>query len=239
MGLPHPSRGIVRLDPCTAARAGAAILVCPIAFGTNRTVRVCAAIGDWRLFRLCFCVSLRAAHQRSSLIGHCPPQNNVPACPKQCFGTCRMQRHFFKIAVSCDLDARGGVGLSIAACMCTRQLQSPRSRNEARRLCRATPSGCGVVQCANVNLVERARHLQDYFRMRCREFGRRRRLPRSKIADAPAGIRSPTKKSLRKQSRAGVQVFNHLGIECWGFIILGPLFIISLLTAGVINAGVY
>ena len=69
--------------------------------------------------------------------------------------------------------------------------------------------------------------------MRCREFGRRRRLPRSKIADAPAGIRSPTKKSLRKQSRAGVQVFNHLGIECWGFIILGPLFIISLLTAGV------
>ena len=68
---------------------------------------VCAAIGDWRLFRLCFCVSLRAAHQRSSLIEHCPPQNNVPARPKQCFGTCRMQRHFFKIAVSCDLDARG------------------------------------------------------------------------------------------------------------------------------------
>ena len=31
----------------------------------------------------------------------------------------------------------------------------------------------------------------------------------------------------------GFQVFNHLGIECWGFIILGPLFIISLLTAGV------
>ena len=107
MGLPPPSRGIVRLDPCTAARAGAAILVCPIAFGTNRTVRVCAAIGDWRLFRLCFCVSLRAAHQRISLIGHCPPQNNVPARPKQCFGTCRMQRHFFKIAVSCDLDGRG------------------------------------------------------------------------------------------------------------------------------------
>ena len=47
MGLPHPSRGIVRLDPCTAARAGAAILVCPKAFGTNTNrPHVCAAIGD-------------------------------------------------------------------------------------------------------------------------------------------------------------------------------------------------
>ena len=108
-----------------------------------------------------------------------------------------------------------GVGLSTAACMCTRQLQSPRSRNECRRLCRATPSGCGVVQCANVKLVERARHLQDYFRMRCREFGRRRRLPRSKIADAPRRDPVPHQKKFKKTK------------SCWG-----PLFIILIKRAG-------
>ena len=81
--------------------------------------------------------------------------------------------------------------------------------------CRATPSGCGVVQWANVKLVERARHLQDYFRMRCREFGRRRRLPRSKIADAPRREPVPHQKKFKKTK------------SCWG-----PLFIVLIKRAG-------
>ena len=66
--------------------------------------------------------------------------------------------------------------------------------------------------------------------MRCREFGRRRRLPRSKIADAPRREPVPHQKKFKKTK------------SCWGplFIILikragagRPLLIISLLNAGV------
>ena len=93
-------------------------------------------------------------------------RNSLIACyrPKICSGTFSMRCRSFKIAASCDLDLAEGVGLSAAACTCTRQLQSPRSQNEGasplqchtfRMLCRAnveargrswTPSGCGVAR---------------------------------------------------------------------------------------------
>ena len=171
MGLPPPSRGIVRLDPCTAARAGAAILVCPTALEDEHepSARLC---GDGDLASVSFVLLRKFARSSSKNF----VDWTLPA-PKLCSGPPQtMFRHLPHAApllqdrrVVRSRRSRKELGsLSTAACMCTRQMQSPRSRNEARRLCRATPSGCGVVQCANVKLVERARHLQDYFRMRCR-----------------------------------------------------------------------
>ena len=80
MGLPHPSRGIVRLDPCTAARAGAAILVCPTALEDEHepSARLC---GDGDLASVSFVLLRKFARSSSKNF----VDWTLPA-PKQCSG---------------------------------------------------------------------------------------------------------------------------------------------------------
>ena len=206
MGLPPPSRGIVRLDPCTAARAGAAILVCPTALEDEHepSARLC---GDGDLASVSFVLLRKFARSSSKNFVDWtlpktmfrPAPNNVSALAA-CSATSSRSpcRAISTVAEGVGLSLDRRVHVHTADAISTLAERSPPSlqghtfRMRCRAMCKCEARGTSSTP-------------SGLFQDAVSRFGRRRRLSRSKIADAAAGIRSPTKKSLRKQSRAGVR----------------------------------